>query len=975
MAIDKNSKAYQALLNSGYTDEQINQMHGAVASGQSTQEAVNSVPTPNYENQWAGNYVYNPVTEYYENTSAPRNTQTTTPTQTSSTPKQDTWVKQSETQGNTVSEIKQEWELKPLSQEYYNQTSDEALRVIRDNLERYKQTNPEYFTNYESFKKNFSYDTRNDVQKNALDQWYQWYQEQLQLATTPTTDLYTQYSNWQISAAELEQLRISNPQKYAELQAQINKWNILAAYDDDNKWDTWMSIQDMAYNMAMQIFSQFMSWDDSTWASNIFREYEEKMESPEMIELSDKCTEIDEARDNINDDIATMTRAIEDEYAGTWATRSKINAIIADRTYDLQLQLRTLDSEYKKYATQYNNRMNQYQSEFSMQLQEYQINQQERTQKMNELGFALDLMNFETNEQKAEREWNYRVKEQEYTNWNINSKDYDTRYKAALKSVQWLLSQYEGIPMVRSAEQMAQDILTAIDNGSNLWAELTKINQQIQQKPEYKYLYNNTFRPATSGTGLQSYKVWDTEYVVYNGEMMTAEDFNKRYWGKATWATWSAKPYNIVDSRALSSSMMSTIWGYDGNTLWLFLSDAKNQKGKNWWWCGAFVNRYLKSIWATNENYYDDELSTKLNSVNSLVPTVWAVAVFDFWHITKETWKNHWHVWIVTKVYEDGSFDVIESNYNSDKKVWVRTHINPQSSTVKWFFDPSQAPAGTWGTTEGWTLSWLNNYSNVSTADSQKAEAMLKQIKTWNMTPSDTSAARDWLIENGYGEQFMEALDMGLSVSLNDTQKDLYKYHLNNFNQSDLVKDFKNASSQITNLITSLNANNWAWDLAWIFQFMKVLDPNSVVREQEFKNAAKTAWYANPKQLWQQYVKHGWDGTWLTDAQRWNFSKLAKELIKWQAEMYNLEYEQLKKSFNNAGIDIQWLPINYADEVLNRLDWKKTSTTTTQTTTVNGVPTYVASLMSGYSPTWLGNVVNAWWYYFTDNFYSNNYLY
>ena len=47
---------------------------------------------------------------------------------------------------------------------------------------------------------------------------------------------------------------------------------------------------------------------------------------------------------------------------------------------------------------------------------------------------------------KQQREWDYWVKQQEYTNWNINSKDYDTRYKAALKSVQNLLSQYEGIP-------------------------------------------------------------------------------------------------------------------------------------------------------------------------------------------------------------------------------------------------------------------------------------------------------------------------------------------------------------------------------------------------------------------------------------------------------------------------------------------------------------------------------------------------
>ena len=89
--------------------------------------------------------------------------------------------------------------------------------------------------------------------------------------------------------------------------------------------------------------------------------------------------------ENIQDQIATMTRDIEDEYAGTGASRSKINAIIADRTYDLQLQLRTLNSEYNKHATQYNNRMQQYQNEFQLQLQEYQINQQARQQQMQEL--------------------------------------------------------------------------------------------------------------------------------------------------------------------------------------------------------------------------------------------------------------------------------------------------------------------------------------------------------------------------------------------------------------------------------------------------------------------------------------------------------------------------------------------------------------------------------------------------------------
>ena len=77
MAIDKNSKAYQALQKSGYTDEQITQMHGATSSWQSAQQVIQANTPQNtperatttYQNQWAGNYVFNEKTGYYENTS------------------------------------------------------------------------------------------------------------------------------------------------------------------------------------------------------------------------------------------------------------------------------------------------------------------------------------------------------------------------------------------------------------------------------------------------------------------------------------------------------------------------------------------------------------------------------------------------------------------------------------------------------------------------------------------------------------------------------------------------------------------------------------------------------------------------------------------------------------------------------------------------------------------------------------------
>ena len=743
MAIDKNSKAYQALLNKWYSDDQISQMYNTASERGTTKgvtETVTPVNTPT-PSGWPADWYAN-ATERNMATGWAEfgNTQTATPI------KQETEVKQPQTQGSTVTEIKQEWALKPKSQEYYNQTSQEAQNQIVANLNWYRQTNPEFFSDYESFKKNFSYDARNEEQKRTLDTWYGGYQKWMQLAWLPTTDLYTQYKDGQVSASELENLRVYSPEKYAELQSQINKWNIVAAYDDDKWMDTTpKSIQEMAYDMAVQTFNQFMSWDTSSWASNIFREYEDKMNDPEMLALSDKTTEIQEEIENIQADLDTIKKSVEEEYAGTWATRSKINAIISDRSYDLQLQLRTLNSEYNKYATQYNNRMNQYQTEFSMQIQEYQLAQQERTQKMNELWFAMDLMNFETNEQKQQREWDYRVKQQEYTNWNINSSDYQTRYKAALKSVENLLAQYPNIPMQRSAEQMAQDILKAIDNWSDLGAELTKINKMIQQKPEYKYLYNQTYNPDSptqkaSGLG-KTFSLNGIDYVEYNDKIYTAEQFNSMF----GWSTWGVattnggieyEPKNVLELQG------AVVDRKNSNKTWSY-----------WGQCGKFVNNYLQSIGL--DRLYWNSVASKTKTINTDKKdlanlAVWSVAVFDYSNTpwVSDNAKKYGHVWIVVEVDQDWQrVKLLESNLKWDEKVstrWVTVNWN----TLQGFFDPSKWSMGSNST------SWDSNGSFVSWSIEGVPLAYERAVK--NLVPaalqnSDKEReALDKIITNSY---------------------------------------------------------------------------------------------------------------------------------------------------------------------------------------------------------------------------------
>ena len=587
-----------------------------------------------------------------------------TKNQTSETPA----VVKEETKQETVvetPEIKQEWALKPLDQDYYNQTSQEAQDKIVKNLEEYKKSNPEYFTDYESFKKNFSYDARNDAQKNTLDQWFNWYQKWLSLSTVPTTDLYTQYKDWEISNADLEILRANNPTKYSELMNQINKWNIIAAYDDDNGANI-VDFQSMAYEMMQKAFMSFMGWDNSSWASQYFSDYKEKMESPEMMELSDQATEYENQIELLQDDIAAMQKAVEKEYEWTWASRSKIAAIVADRTYELQLQLRTTNSNYNKVAAQYNNRMQQYQNEFQLQLQEYQINQQARQQQMQELWFAMDLMSFETPQQKQDREWNFWLMQQEYKDGNINSKDPAMQLKAIQNSVDSLLQNYAGIPTIRSSTEIAQDIQTAIKNGSSLWAELTTLNKQMQSKPEYKLMYNATYNwKQTLGT-----INWKSAVISYDAA------------GNYIWyELLNTTPNSISNSnRSSQIKSFSDVWDISSNSWDNYVANLENavQLGSWGWQCGAWANDILTGAWADKifwnslsdkikvcDNKYLEYTNYDFSKLNK-----WDFVVLDTWAKLAD-WTPAGHVWVIKGIdLKNWTITVFDTNWQAGKECW-----------------------------------------------------------------------------------------------------------------------------------------------------------------------------------------------------------------------------------------------------------------------------------------------------------------
>lgn len=114
------------------------------------------------------------------------------------------------------------------------------------------------------------------------------------------------------------------------------------------------------------------------------------------------------------------------------------------------------------------------------------------------------------------------------------------------------------------------------------------------------------------------------------------------------------------------------------------------------------------------------------------------------------------------------------------------------------------------------------------------------------------------------------------------------------------VKDFSNVSFAYSRVIRSADNPSPAGDLALIFNFMKVLDPGSVVREGEFATAQNAGGIDERlRSLYNQVV----EGTRLTEAQRADFVDRATKLYSGAQEQYKSISDQYTDFAKRAGLD------------------------------------------------------------------------
>ena len=148
--------------------------------------------------------------------------------------------------------------------------------------------------------------------------------------------------------------------------------------------------------------------------------------------------------------------------------------------------------------------------------------------------------------------------------------------------------------------------------------------------------------------------------------------------------------------------------------------------------------------------------------------------------------------------------------------------------------------------------------------------------------------------------------------SINDMRKE--------YNSLDEVKAFKPVRASFLKVKQSAEKPSAAGDLALVFNYMKILDPGSVVRESEFRTAADaSAWLqkseandvAIPAPI-AKAIRKLKDGTILTDSQRKDFVNIARKAASAQFAPVKDSYLQYRNIVNQMQLpEGLTLPDNY----------------------------------------------------------------
>lgn len=318
------------------------------------------------------------------------------------------------------------------------------------------------------------------------------------------------------------------------------------------------------------------------------------------------------------------------------------------------------------------------------------------------------------------------------------------------------------------------------------------------------------------------------------------------------------------------------------------------------WQCGEWFN---DAIGNANKMHVDDSWESKKDLVKSSIEwkTGMGVVFNPWWE-----YKDNWHIGILSSwLYEKNGvkwYDVVSANYHGNEKL-SKDFVS--ADYINWhdgWFIPLKATS---------TEDTINNTTleNKPTTSSKASVLDIYQALTENGM-SDAVAKKNAKTLAQSGKTIEEIRKQYPNKAATEEITNLRK----EFDNLPEVKDYKKVNNYINTIKKQASSASAAWDLSLIFAYMKLLDPNSTVREWEFANA-QNAWGIDDKVI-NAYNKAK-DGTRLNESQRKDFVNSA-----------NIEYSNYQKIYNDKLDDYKWYVTKWWDtEQIGRKSEVESNTT------------------------------------------------
>lgn len=606
-----------------------------------------------------------------------------------------------------------EWTGKDTGRPDYEIETQDRLDEMAGNLDHYYATQPKLFTDRKTFNEFFQYNDRpSDQQRALLDSYWQKKQDENKAKSYTSWDaLAADLNSWNMTQDVWNQVMEWNQKAYIEWQERMKNElelaiaNFAAPFNPDTLADTLQSLVNKLWIQAGDPYDIIWGWENKMqelWAYQSLHELDSTV--------------------NQLKSVASQRQNVINRYASS-AGWTQSDALVAAR---LNKALAPYDQQFSDLYTLYQTQHTTYQTKLGTANQYAQVMYQQAQEdqrifnnKIKSLGFAMEVNSYRTPEQQAQlwlqvqsiqNDMNllnqakqndlelYNQRQQNELNLEYEAKEFRlqnqlnneltdlsvTDPKQLRANLNNVLSQYYAKfwdIIKRSQSQAVDDILAyAKANWVSVAEALTKnFIEPLQSKSEYRnMLATNYADPYMKYQDSWTYSMNEDWSISYN---------IKWYW----------KLPDNLDRWQRREIYSDILWQSWNNVAWwaVWLSTAIDDWSFTWW-CWAFVNDWLVSIW--EKWIFWDSLESKTKYATEQEPLVWSIFVMD----SPTKWEN-WHVWIVTWINSDWTLEVVDSNWDWKKTKQTHTldpkkyHIygyyypeslKQQSQQPSWYYDP-----------------------------------------------------------------------------------------------------------------------------------------------------------------------------------------------------------------------------------------------------------------------------------------------